>query len=52
MLDFIGDDFYFFASKDDNNLHTINLSTFDKDAEDAESTYIGCPTDRLDDKDE
>ena len=26
--------------------------TFDKDAEDAESTYIGCPTDRLDDKDE
>lgn len=52
VLDFIGDDFYFFASKDDNYLHTINLSTFDKDAEDAESTYIGCPTDRLDDKDE
>lgn len=52
VLDFIGDDFYFFASKDDNYLHTINLSTFDKDAEDAASTYIGCPTDRLDDKDE
>ena len=50
VLDFIGDDFYFFASNDDNYLHTINLSTFDKDAEDAESTYIGCPTDRLDDK--
>lgn len=51
VLDFIGDDFYFFASKDDNYLHTINLSTFDKDAEDAASTYIGCPTDRLDKKD-
>ena len=52
VLDFVGNDFYFFASDDDNYLHTINLSTFDKDAEDAESTYIGCPTDRLDDKDE
>jgi len=51
VLDFIGDDFYFFASKDDNYLHTINLSTFDKDAEDAASAYIGCPTDRLDKKD-
>lgn len=52
VLDFIGDDFYFFASDDDNYLHTVNLETFDKDAEDAASTYIGCPTDRLDDKDE
>lgn len=41
MLDFIGNDFFFFATNDDNYLHTINLLTFDKDAEDAESTYIG-----------
>ena len=52
VLDFVGNDFYFFASDDDNYLHTVNLETFDKDAEDAASTYIGCPTDRLDDKDE
>lgn len=51
VLDFVGDDFYFFASNDENYLHTINLVSFDKDAEDAESTYIGCPTDRLDKKD-
>lgn len=51
VLDFVGNDFYFFASDDDNYLHTVNLETFDKDAEDAASTYIGCPTDRLDDKD-
>ena len=51
VLDFVGDDFYFFASNDENYLHTINLASFDKDAEDAESTYIGCPTDRLDEKD-
>ena len=51
VLDFVGDDFYFFASNDENYLHTINLVSFDKDAEDAESTYIGCPTDRLDEKD-
>lgn len=50
-LDFVGDDFYFFASDDDNYMHTINLSTFDKDAKDAKSTYVGCPTDRLDKKD-
>lgn len=43
VLDFVGDDFYFFASNDDNNIHTINVKTFDKDAEDAESTYIGLP---------
>lgn len=49
--DFVGNDFYFFASDDDNYLHTVNLETFDKDAEDAASTYIGCPTDRLDKKD-
>lgn len=40
-LDFVGDDFFFFATDDDNYLHTINLVTFDKDVEDAESTYIG-----------
>lgn len=51
VLDFVGNDFYFFASDDDNYLHTVNLETFDKDAEDAASTYIGCPTDRLDKKD-
>lgn len=50
VLDFVGNDFYFFASDDDNYLHTVNLETFDKDAEDAASTYIGCPTDRLDKK--
>lgn len=42
-LDFVGDDFYFFASDDNNSIHVINLKTFDKDAEDAESTYIGYP---------
>lgn len=41
VLDFIGDDFYFFATNDDNYLHTINLLTFDKNAEDAESVYVG-----------
>lgn len=51
VLDFVGNDFYFFASDDDNYLHTVNLETFDKDAEDAASTYIGCPTDRLYKKD-
>lgn len=51
VLDFVGNDFYFFASDDNNYLHTVNLETFDKDAEDAASTYIGCPTDRLDKKD-
>lgn len=40
-LDFVGSDFYFFATDDDNYLHTINLDTFDKDVEDAKSTYIG-----------
>lgn len=46
VLDFVGDDFYFFASNDDNFMHTINLKTFDKDAKDEDgnligSTYIG-----------
>ena len=40
-LDFVGNDFFFFATDDDNYLHTINLVTFDKDVKDAESTYIG-----------
>ena len=41
VLDFVGNDFFFFATDDDNYLHTINLVTFDKDVKDAESTYIG-----------
>ncbi len=46
VLDFVGDDFYFFASNDDNYMHTINLKTFDKNATDEDgeligSTYIG-----------
>ncbi len=49
-LEFIGDDFYFFATNDENYLHTINVSTFDKDAEDAESTYVGF--EREEDEDE
>lgn len=40
-LDFVGDDFFFFATDDDNYLHTINLVKFDSTVEDAESTYIG-----------
>lgn len=51
VLDFVGNDFYFFASDDENYMHTINLSTFDKTAKDAKSTYVGCPIDRLDKKD-
>lgn len=50
VLDFVGDDLFFFATDDENYMHTINLSTFDKNAEDAKSTYIGCPTDRLDEE--
>ena len=50
VLDFVGNDFFFFATDDENYLHTINLDTFDKNAEDAKSTYIGCPTDRLKEK--
>lgn len=40
-LDFAGNNFYFFATNDDNYMHTINLLTFDKNVEDAESAYIG-----------
>ncbi|MCM1306412.1 MAG: hypothetical protein NC037_02605 [Bacteroides sp.] len=45
-LDFIDDDFYFFATDDSNYMHTINVKTFDKTAEDEDgnligSTYIG-----------
>lgn len=50
VLDFVGNDFFFFATDDENYLHTINLDTFDKNAKDAKSTYIGCPTDRLKEK--
>lgn len=40
-LEFVGDDFYFFASDDSNYLHTINVKTFDKNEEDAKSVYVG-----------
>lgn len=50
VLDFIGNDFFFFATNDNNYLHTINLLTFDKDAEDAESTYIGIGRPEKEDK--
>ncbi len=40
-LDFIGDTLYFFATDDENYMHCVNVKTFDKDVEDAESTYIG-----------
>ncbi len=41
VLDFVGDDFYFFASDDDNYMHTVNIKTFDASDEEAESTYVG-----------
>lgn len=50
-LDFVGDDFYFFASDDNNSIHMINLSTFDKNEEDAESLYIGYPLAEEEDED-
>ena len=40
-LDVVGDDFYFFASNDNNYIHYINYLTFDKDAEDAKSAMVG-----------
>ncbi len=40
-LDFIGDDLYFFASDDENYMHVVNIKTFNKDEEDAKSTYLG-----------
>ena len=40
-LDGAGDNFYFFASNDNNYIHYINYLTFDKDAEDAKSTMVG-----------
>jgi len=40
-LDFIGDDLFFFASSDSNMMHVVNVKTFDKDAEDAKSDYVG-----------
>lgn len=52
VLEFIGNDFYFFASDDDNYLHTINVSTFDKTQEDAESTYLGFEREEEDDSEE
>lgn len=50
VLDFIGNDFFFFATNDNNYLHTINLLTFDKDAKDAESAYIGIGRPEKEDK--
>lgn len=45
-LDFVGDEFYFFATDDDNYMHFINLLTFDKTAKDEDgnlkgSEYVG-----------
>ncbi len=43
-LEFIGDRLYFFATSDDNWMHTINFLTFEKtdaDGEKIESAYIG-----------
>ena len=40
-LDFVGDNFYFFATSDNNYIHYIDYLTFNKDAEDAKSTMIG-----------
>ena len=40
-LDGAGDNFYFFATNDNNYIHYINYLTFDKDAEDAKSTMLG-----------
>lgn len=49
-LEFIGDDFYFFATDDENFLHTVNVLTFDKTQEDAQSTYIGFERDEEEDE--
>ena len=40
-VDVVEDNFYFFATSDNNYVHYINYLTFDKDAEDAKSTMIG-----------
>lgn len=45
-LDFIGDNFYFFATDDSNYMHKINVKTFDDNAKDEDgkrigSTYVG-----------
>lgn len=50
-LDFVGDDFYFFASDDSNKIHVVNLATFDKNEEDAKSLYIGYPLAEEEDED-
>ena len=56
-LDFIGDNFYFFATDDSNFMHTINVKTFDKNFEDedgnkAESAYIGFERDEEDEEED
>ena len=51
-LDFIGNYLYFFATDDDNYTHYVNIATFDKDEEDAESTYIGFEREEEEDEDE
>ena len=40
-VDVVEDNFYFFATSDNNYVHYINYLTFNKDAEDAKSTMIG-----------
>ncbi len=40
-LEFVDSNLYYFTSADNNYMHTINIDTFDKDAEDAASTMIG-----------
>ena len=40
-LDFIGDNFYFFATDDSNYMHTINIKTFDDNATDEDDKRIG-----------
>lgn len=50
-LDFVGDNLYFFATEDANYMHVVNVKTFDKDAKDAASTYIGF-AERIEDEEE
>lgn len=49
-LDFVGDHLYFIATDDKNYMHVVNVATFDKNEEDAKSTYIGF--EREEEKDE
>ncbi len=40
-LEFDGSDIYYFTSADNNYIHTINVDSFDKNAEDAKSAMLG-----------